>query len=90
MLQHIKIEDVNKNTLDIGKDILYNYILDSIDFGDVEVEFTDYNIPKQVGKIYTGKTIGIREVSIIGYIVDTNTNGMGMTWKQYFDCRSRI
>lgn len=85
MLQHIKIEDVNKNTLDIGKDIVYNYILDSIDFGDVGVEFTDYNIPKQVGKIYTGKTIGIREVSIIGYIVDTNTNGMGMTWKQYFD-----
>lgn len=85
MLQNVKIEDVNKNTLDIGKDIVYNYILDSIDFGDVEVEFTDYNIPKQTGKTYTGKTIGIRDISIVGYIVDMETNGMGMTWKQYFE-----
>jgi hypothetical protein len=67
------------------------FVLDSIDWGSASVEQTSYRVPFQIGEFKTGEVVGIRQISIVGYVVADDVTGVGKSWKQYYeDCEKKI
>ena len=61
-----------------------NYILDVVDWDAPATSIDSYKIPFQIGETFAGISIGVREPSIIGYIIANDVQPMGKTWEQYY------
>lgn len=60
-------------------------ILDTVDWGSPGVEFNRYRVPHQIGETISGLLVGVREVTITGYVVADfdNIPDTGIDWSEY-------
>ena len=86
MIDEVKIYNtVTKEKISIG---FYTkpYVLKSIDWDTPSVSMDTYRVPHQIGETLSTITVGTRKPSIIGYVVDKNTDSSKFsTWQEYYD-----
>lgn len=61
------------------------YILDTVDWGQPEIEINTYSVPYQVGLSLSGISIKDRDINIIGYVVSDVEPTLGIEWSEYIE-----
>lgn len=88
---NLVIQDITIINIDTGEQIFVssdgstNYVLDEIDWGQPEIEQSSYQIPKKVGKVFSGISVGDRKIVIYGFVISDNVLRMsGITWEEFY------
>lgn len=83
MVKEIRITNVQTDeSIVLTKDGKEGYVIDNIDWSSPEVQRQTFKIPYQIGEFVEGQTIGVRNPSIIGYVI-ADIEQKSETWEQY-------
>lgn len=88
MINEILIKNIVTNeTIQIGGEDNYTYVLDSIDWDSPAISHETYRVPKQIGETKVGVMVSTRSPLIVGYVVADmrEVETSGMTWEQFYN-----
>lgn len=77
MVENIVLKNlVTSAVLELDKVTTPNYVLDSVDWGQIESNHHSFKYVNQIGVYVTGTTLETRDIEVIGWIVAQNENAM--------------
>lgn len=85
------INNVKVTNIDLNQSITLNrfgespFVIDEINWGLPPLSQEDYRVPFQIGRTYTGLSIGVRDVNITGYVIADSgkLKKKSRTWGEY-------
>uniref|UniRef100_A0AAU8B275 Tail protein n=1 Tax=Dulem virus 36 TaxID=3145754 RepID=A0AAU8B275_9CAUD len=85
MIHEVELLNTKKDeSITINRYGTTNYVIDTIDWGEIETERQTYRVPLQVGYSLQGVTVGTRNVTITGYVISDYAIPVITEWDKYY------